>query len=287
MHTRLSRLFTRVALTASLTLPALAFAQPVENDPHALQPGAAGLEHEDPHGDKAATHGVGEHATAGAHGEHGGEHALAPINWFDFSNHEQLPYAAGLLNFVLLLAIYVKFGKKPISDALQKRRSDIATDIEEAARVKREAEERAKKYQADLANLDQDLEVARQALVEAGKKERERIVAEAKDRAVRMKREAEVLLGQEAKQKNQDLTIETIERATGTAEQLLQTKLTQEDHLRLAEEFLVELSRKPVDAASGGSTAPGGSSAPTGSTPPVGSMPSRPAPAPSAYGGAS
>ncbi len=189
------------------------------------------------------------HATEGAHDAHEGHHELAPINWFDFSNKEQLPYAAGLFNFIILLAIYVKFGRKPIADALKKRKIDIATDIEEAARVKREAEERAKKYQADLANLDQDLEVARQALVEAGKKDRERIVAEAKERAGRMKRDADTLLGQETKQKSQDLTIEAIERATSEAEQILKTKLTQEDHLRLAEEFLVELGQKPVDAA--------------------------------------
>lgn len=248
MH--LKRILTRTVLLAWLAVPALALAQSEENAPHPLQPGAAGSEHEDPHGVKAA-HG-GE---AGEHVEHGADHhELAPINWIDFGNKEQLPYAAAAINFVLLLAIYVRYGKKPVADALKKRKTDIAHDIEEAARVKREAEERAKKYQADLANLDQDLEVARQALVEAGKKERERIVAEAKERAVRMKRDADTLLVQEAKQKNQDLTIETIERATTTAEELLKTKLTQEDHLRLAEEFLAELGQRQVDGAAGATT---------------------------------
>lgn len=207
--------------------------QSEETTPHPLINGINGTEH----GINGTEHGA----------PHEGAHELAPINWFDFGNKEQLPYAAGLFNFVILLAIYVKFGKKPLSDALRKRKVDIAADIEEAAKVKREAEQRAKKYQADLANLDQDLEVARQALVEAGKKERERIVADAKERAARMKRDADTLLGQEAKQKNQDLTIETIERAADQAEQILKTKLTQEDHLRLAEEFLVELGQRAVD----------------------------------------
>jgi F-type H+-transporting ATPase subunit b len=213
--------------------------QSEETTPHPLRPNAAGTEHE-------ITAHEGEHG-ADAHGAAHEGHELAPINWVDFGNKEQLPYAAALFNFVILLAIYVKLGKKPLADALKKRKVDIAADIEEAAKVKREAEERAKKYQADLANLDQDLEVARQALVEAGKKERERIVAEAKERAVRMKRDAETLLGQEAKQKSQDLTIETIERATASAEQILKTKLTQEDHLRLAEEFLTELGQRATD----------------------------------------
>jgi len=260
---RLKRLLTRAVVLASLSVPVVAFAQHEETAPHPLQPNAAGVEHEDPHGVKAAgeadEHGVAPHGAAAAHGEgaeahggaHGGHHEAPPINWADFSNKEQLPYAAAFLNLVVLLAIYIGFGRKPVSDALKKRKADIAHDIEEAARVKREAEERAKKYQADLANLDQDLEVARQALVEAGKKERERIVAEAKERAARMKRDADTLLVQEAKQKNQDLTIETVERATTTAEQLLKTKLTQEDHLRLAEEFLADLGARTPDQARG------------------------------------
>lgn len=242
---RIQRLFTHAALLAALAVPFTALAQ-----------------HEAPHGTEAREgHGGGEGHGSGSgegHGAAKGEHAaahgeehgpIAAINWVDFGNHEQLPYAAAAINFVLLLAIYVKYGKKPVADALKKRKTDIAHDIEEAARVKREAEERAKKYQADLGNLDQDLEVARQALVEAGKKERERIVAEAKERAVRMKRDADTLLVQEAKQKNQDLTIETIERATSAAEQILKSKLTQEDHLRLAEEFLADLGKRSVDSA--------------------------------------
>lgn len=239
---RLKRLLTRAAVAASLTLPVVALAQHEEAAPHAAQ-APTGTEHADPHGAKAEGH--------AAEGHGGGHHETPAINWADFGNKEQLPYAAAAINFILLLAIYINFGKKPVSDALKKRKADIAHDIEEAARVKREAEERAKKYQADLANLDQDLEVARQALVEAGKKERERIVAEAKERAARMKRDADTLLVQEAKQKNQDLTIEAIERATSTAEQLLKTKLTQEDHLRLAEDFLAELGARTPDQARG------------------------------------
>ena len=194
------------------------------------RPKATGSEHE-----------TGEGAQAGHE-----EHQLPPVNWFDFSNHEQLPYAAVALNFVLLLVIYVRFGKKPISAALKKRKTDIAHDIEEAQRVKREAQERSKKYLADLANLDQDLEVARQALVEAGKKERERIVADAKERAARMKRDADTLVGQEAKQKSHELTIETVERAAEQAKRILASKLTQEDHVRLAEEFLAELGQRSL-----------------------------------------
>lgn len=260
----MKRLLSRTLAAAALAvLPATGFAQTEHERPRA--PGAehdlpAAAAHEGtaaetaPHQAGAGEH--GEHGKGEAHGEHGGgHHELAPINWADFSNHEQLPYLAALINFVVLLAIYIKFGKKPVAEALKKRKTDIAADIEEAARVKREAEERAKKYQADLANLDKDLEVARQALVDAGKKERERIVAEAKERAARMKREADVRLEQEAKQKNLDLTLETIEAATAAAESLLKSKLTQDDHVRLAEEFLADLGKRPANSITVGGAA--------------------------------
>lgn len=244
----------RTLLSALVLVPTLAFAQSHE------RPRAPGAQHDlpadahnDAHGERATNAHGNDHG--GKDAEHG-EHHTPSINWADFSNHEQLPYAAAALNLVILLALYYTFGKKPIADALKKRKHDIASDIEEAARLKSEAEERAKKYQADLANLDKDLEVARQALVDAGKKERERIVAEANERATRMKRDADVLLQQEAKQKNHDLTLETIEAATRAAEDLLKTKLTAEDHLRLAEELLADLGKLPAE--SGAAHAVGG-----------------------------
>jgi F-type H+-transporting ATPase subunit b len=163
------------------------------------------------------------------------------INWFDFSNKEQPPYAALLLNFGLLAFGYYYFGKKPLGQALKNQRDSIAKQIEEAQRMKHEAEDRAKQYQAKLRDLEVELASTRRALEEAGKGERDRIVEEAEEKAVRMQKDAAFLLDQEMKQMRLDLQREAVEAALLKAEELLTTRVTQADQERLAEEFLTSL----------------------------------------------
>ena len=188
-----------------------------------------------------------------------GEHALKSINWFDFDNKKQVPYSVYLMNFVLLIALYVKMGRKPIAEGLKSRRESIAKEFEEAQKLKKEAKQRAKKYQAKLAGLDDELASAKQGLIEAGEADKARIVREAEEKAARMNRDAAALLEQESRQVHDDLVNETVEAAVREAEELLKKRVMPEDHERLAEDFLASLGKRPPpnlatpnDAAAGG-----------------------------------
>jgi F-type H+-transporting ATPase subunit b len=171
-----------------------------------------------------------------------------PINFFDLHNKEQPPYAAALFNFGLLMVLYYSLGKKPVKQALKNRRAEVAKEIEEAQRMKHEAEERAKRYQVQLGRLGEELASTKKALEEAGKTERERIVKEAEEKAARMQKEAAFLLEQEAKQMRQDLTRETVDLAIASAAELLQKQVTGDDQVRIAEEFLLSLEGRGKDA---------------------------------------
>lgn len=249
---RFSKLFATFALAAAPVLIAA---------PALAQHGGS------PHGDvrreqvtPPMLHEPGEpspHGASGGHegaagGHEGGHHGPGDINWADFSNKEQPPFAAALINFAILIGIAVTFGKKPVAEALKARRAAVAKEIEEAAKMKAAAQERAQKYQASLDNLEEDLATTKASLVEAGKAEKDRIVKEAEEKAVRMRRDADFRVEQETKQLKLDLTREAVEGAVTEAEALLASKLTAEDHTRLANEFLAELSKKPVLATQGG-----------------------------------
>jgi F-type H+-transporting ATPase subunit b len=181
-----------------------------------------------------------------------GEHALKSINWFDFDNKKQVPYSIYLMNFALLIALYVKMGKKPIAEGLKSRRDSIAKEIEEAQKMKKEAKARAKKYQAKLAGLDDELASAKQGLIEAGQADKARIVREAEEKAARMNRDAAALLEQESRQVHDDLVNETVEAAVREAEELLKKRVMPEDHERLAEDFLASLSKRPAPSLAPG-----------------------------------
>lgn len=262
------RLFETLALAAALTVGTVRVASAdlvVKDENEQAAPRAA--QHEAPHandhapavtqgheapaahgahaGHGAGTeHGTGEHAAA-EHGEHGGgEHELQPINWVDTSNKKQPPYLAMAVNFALLLFLYYRFGKQPVADALKKRREDVAKQIEEAGRIKAEAADRAKKYQAQLEHLDTEAEATKKAIRTTGEAERDRVLREANEKAARMERDADAMLDAESKQAKRALYEEAVVKAVVKAEEMLKSKLTQADHERLAEEFLSQLAQQ-------------------------------------------
>jgi F-type H+-transporting ATPase subunit b len=203
-----------------------------------------------PHGAATPAHGEATHGEhAAAHGEHAGHHGPAAINWTDVSNSHQPAYLALVINFGVLLLGYYLIGKKPVADALKQRRVTIGKAIDDAQAMLAEAKDRAKKYQADLKNVDADAADAKAALVAAGKGEVERMLAEANEKSARMKRDADRLIEQERKQLQHDLLMETIERSVAEATRTLEKSVSAEDHARLAEDLLAELSAKPAAAA--------------------------------------
>jgi F-type H+-transporting ATPase subunit b len=149
-------------------------------------------------------------------------------------------------------------GRKPIAEGLKNRRAAVAKEIEEAQRMRAEAEERAKVYQAKLDKLEEELATARAALVEAGKGEKERIIREAEEKAARLQKDAEFLVEQEMKQLRHDLLRETVEMAVSTAEELLKKRITPADQERLAEDYLADLGAQHKAGASLAPPAPKG-----------------------------
>ena len=153
-----------------------------------------------------------------------------------------------LLNFALLMAMYYALGKKPVAEALKNRRAGIAKEIEEAARMRDEAEARAAKYQDKLKHLESELKEARETLKAAGEADRDRIVREAEEKATRMERDAKFLVEQETKQMSVELTRAAVEMAMTAAEEILRKRITPADQERLAEDYLSQISKRPSGA---------------------------------------
>jgi F-type H+-transporting ATPase subunit b len=191
--------------------------------------------------------------------EHG---APEPINWWHGllgvkEGHppdllyrapgEPAPFLASLINFGVLVFIVVKFGKKPLTESLVRRKESITREIEEAQRFRHEAEKRLAEYEARLAKIGEELERVRREFREQGEKDKQRIVGEARERQERMLKDAQLLLSQESKQMEADLLAEVVNEATRQATELLSRRLTLGDHDRFAEAFLAQLrsSRTP------------------------------------------
>ena len=116
---------------------------------------------------------------------------------------------------------------------------------------------RAKKYQKQLKNIEADAETAKKALVAAGKGDAESTIAEAHERAERLKRDSKTLVEQERNQAGHELLETTVGKSLERAEAMLKSTITEADHTRLADEFLQELASAPA-ASKSASTSQGG-----------------------------
>ena len=200
-------------------------------------------------------------AHAEGHAGHGeAEHDHAPtfddINWaYGFLGEKDdvepsllwrpkgmpVPFGALALNAAILYWLLIKFGKKPIGDGLRARKLGIMKGMEDAAKMKAEAEASLAKYQQKLDGIEQDIERIKREMKEAGEAESARIISEAKERRERMERDARTLVDQELKAAREALMRETVRAAVKSAETSLLAKVGDADQQRLGDEFLASV----------------------------------------------
>ncbi len=206
---------------------------------------------------------AGPHAPAAEGGAHDdGHHGPGHINWFyglvaarEGVTEPSLlwrpkdmpaPYAAAVINFVLFGYIIMRIGKRPLLDGLKKRRDDLMREVDEAARIRDEAEERLAEYEDKLEHLEGEVARVKEEYEEQAHRDEERLLAEAKERREKMKRDAELTVLAEGRELEAELLVETIARASAQATSLVSERLTAADHDRLAEELLVDLRSQSV-----------------------------------------
>jgi len=151
---------------------------------------------------------------------------------------------ASFVNFAILISLFVYLFRAKLNAFLKERRASVENALTEAARMKAEAEAKHKEYAARMATLDKELAQIKAEMVAAGQKERDRIIAEAEQKASRMRHEAEFIIEQHVKQLRSELTREATLAAVQAAEELLARTTTTYDQQRLAQEYLAALSTK-------------------------------------------
>jgi len=191
-----------------------------------------------------------------AHAEHDHEHhipSLDQFNWFyGFVGEKDgvepsllfrpkgmpVPFGAMVLNSAILYWLLIRFAKKPIAEALKSRKSSILRGMEEAGKMKSDAEAALAEYEEKLANVDQEIHRVREEMRTSGQAERARILAEAKEKRTRLERDAALLIAQELKAARESLLGETVRSAMRSAEVTLRANITAADQSRLAEDYL-------------------------------------------------
>jgi F-type H+-transporting ATPase subunit b len=161
------------------------------------------------------------------------------------------PLVAETFDAALLLYLVYRFSRRPVKDALKKRKEAILQGMETAAKMKSDAAERLAEYERKLQRTDDDIERVKAEMRAAGESERVRILEEAREKRARMERDAHHLIEQELQAAREALLRETVQGAVRAAEQLLVKQIGPSDQQRLADEYLTSLDRADINAPGG------------------------------------
>lgn len=236
----------RFALLLALAAPVIstggAFAQEHAHEEH----GDEAEHHDDDHDHEHAEgehgdhdHEHGEHAHGDhdhAHGDHHHEHVTLAMIFADKK------FLASLIAFAVLVFIMLKWVRPGIRAGLTTRRQEIETAVEEARKVKAEAEAKRQEFEERLARLDDEIETVKSEMRAAAEAERDRIVHEAEEKAALLRKDTQFQIDQRVKQMRSDLRAESVQLAIAAAEEILSQKTTGADQQRLANGYLDEVT---------------------------------------------
>jgi F-type H+-transporting ATPase subunit b len=173
---------------------------------------------------------------------HGGHHSPLTLDAIIHGDH-RWEFFGSIVNFIMLVFVIVRMGKKPVGSFLLSRREGIERGISEAAEVKRAAEQAFNTYTERMKSLDAELAKLRKDVSEAAERDRTRIVAEANESVARLKAETDALVQRQAEQLEAQIRREVVTAAADAAEKAVRELSTPEDQQRVAETFMRELGK--------------------------------------------
>lgn len=160
----------------------------------------------------------------------GGHHADSGVLLKDFLYR--------CLNFVVMAGLLAYFVTKPIRKGLAGRREGIDKELTEARSAKEEAEAKFAEYDRKLSDASAEIDEIYAAIKREGELEREKILANAREMAEKIKAEAEKSAAYEVSRARSELRREATRMAVEIAEELVKKNFTDEDQSRLVDEYM-------------------------------------------------
>ena len=142
------------------------------------------------------------------------------------------------LNFAVTFGLLAYFVTKPLRKGLAGRREGIEKELAEARKAQEEAEARFAEYDRKLNEATGEIESIYAEIRHEGELEREKILANARQMAEKIKSEAQKTASHEVSRARAELQREATRMAVAIAEDLLKKNFTPQDHDRLVNEYM-------------------------------------------------
>jgi F-type H+-transporting ATPase subunit b len=160
----------------------------------------------------------------------GGGHADSSVIIKDF--------AYRCFNFALMVGLLAYFVTKPIRKGLKGRTEEIEKSLADAQVSKEAAEAKHLEYSEKLAKATDEIAGITDAIRREGELERDKIIAAAKDMAVKIEQEAENKASGVVAKARIELREEAARLAVELAEDMLRKQVSADDQKRLVDEYM-------------------------------------------------
>jgi len=184
----------------------------------------------------AAEHGAETHESVegGEHGGgHGGDNSEALV---DLRNR--------FINFILMVIILVLVVKKSgVGSYLSGRVEEIKQQMEELTREKDESEKKLQEVQQQLREFEEGKQEIIDLYVNEGQTEKEKIIAEAEERAKQIVDQAEMTIEHEMQAAMNSLKRALMAQAADKARDRIAAELTDEDQDKLVDDFIERVGK--------------------------------------------
>ncbi|MFB3118510.1 MAG: hypothetical protein ACE1ZP_07055, partial [Myxococcota bacterium] len=140
--------------------------------------------------------------------------------------------------------------RKPLHAYFEKRREDIQGELKSAADQLAAAETAYAKWQRRMIDLESELDEIRATSQQRAEAERERLIADARATADRIRRDATTSIELELRRARETLREEATQFAIELAGERLSREVTKADRDRLIDEFIDLIASTPDSGAS-------------------------------------
>ena len=141
-----------------------------------------------------------------------------------------------IINFIVLVVILAKFAYKPLLKTLEERRNKIASDLDEAAKARQEAD----KLKADYEAQTKAQAIVDKAVKQADKEAQAQLDA-IRAQIAREKQVAQTEIANEREAAIRDMRKEVVTLSMAVAEKLLQKNMNTDMNAKLVAECINQL----------------------------------------------
>ena len=149
-----------------------------------------------------------------------------------------------LLNLLILYLLVKKFLYKPVKKMLEQRQQTIDNDYKEAQEAKEKALSDKKTYEEKLSGAESEADSLIQSAVQTAQTREQEILAEAKEKADGIRRQAEADAKLELKKAEQTIKEEIVNVGTLLAGKMLEREMNEKDHKKLIDTLIDEIGEE-------------------------------------------